>query len=356
MHLKLGFSTNAFDLHLTVHEWVNDGLMAVFFLLVGLEIKREMLVGELSTPQRAALPAFAALGGMLAPAAICAAFVWSNPDYRPGWAIPAATDITFALAALAFAAPGVPRPVRIFFTALAVIDDLGAILIIAFFYTYALVLPMLLAAAGIFALLMALNRLRMTNLLPYLVLGVAMWFCVLESGIHATLAGIALAFAIPIRGNALPGGHVNSPLKRLEHAIQPYVAFGIVPLFALLNAGISFAGVRPDVLASLLPLGIIAGLFVGKQAGIFAFSWIAIRLRIGSLPKGTSWTTLYGISVLGGIGFTMSLFIGGLAFASPELLTQMKIGVLTGSLLSAAAGTVVLRIAARARGEARAPA
>ena len=232
MHLKLGFSTNAFDLHLTVHEWVNDGLMAVFFLLVGLEIKREMLVGELSTPQRAALPAFAALGGMLAPAAVCAAFVWSNPDYRPGWAIPAATDITFALAALAFAAPGVPRPVRIFFTALAVIDDLGAILIIAFFYTYALVLPMLLAAAGIFALLMALNRLRVTNLLPYLVLGVAMWFCVLESGIHATLAGIALAFAIPIRGNALPGGHVNSPLKRLEHAIKPYVAFGIVPLFA----------------------------------------------------------------------------------------------------------------------------
>jgi NhaA family Na+:H+ antiporter len=180
-----------------------------------------------------------------------------------------------------------------------------------------------------------------------------MWFCVLESGIHATLAGIALAFAIPIRGNALPDGHVNSPLKRLEHAIQPYVAFGIVPLFALLNAGISFAGVRPSILASLLPLGIIAGLFLGKQAGIFAFSYLAIKLRIGSLPKGTSWSTLYGISVLGGIGFTMSLFIGGLAFASPELLTQMKIGVLAGSLLSAAAGTAVLRLSAlRARRDA----
>ncbi len=341
-------------MHLTVHEWVNDGLMAVFFLFVGLEIKRELLVGELSSPKRAALPVIAAIGGMLAPAAICAAFVWSNADYRPGWAIPAATDITFALAALSFAAPSVPRAVRIFFTALAVIDDLGAILIIAFFYTYGLVVPMLLAAAGVFALLMLLNRLRVTNLFPYLVLGAVLWFCVFESGVHATLAGIALAFAVPIRGKTLPGGRVNSPLKRLERAIGPVVAFGIVPLFALLNAGISFAGVTPSVFASFLPLGIIAGLFAGKQAGIFAFSWMAIKLRVGSLPKGTSWATLYGISVLGGIGFTMSLFIGGLAFESPWLLTQMKIGVLTGSLLSAAAGTLVLRLANARAGVAKA--
>jgi Na+:H+ antiporter, NhaA family len=338
LHAKIGISGQFLGSHLSLHEWVNDGLMAVFFLLVGMEIKREIVAGELSSVSRAALPAIAAFGGALVPSLICAAFVWNDPVRAPGWAIPAATDIAFALAVLRLVGPSVSTALKVFLTALAVIDDLIAIAIIAIFYTATLVLPALYAAVACFAVLVAMNRLRVKIVWPYLAIGAAMWFCVLESGVHATLAGVALAFAIP-----------TDRLEKLEHALHPYVAFGIVPVFGLFNAGVSFYGITPDVVASALPLGIMAGLFVGKQAGIMAFSWLAVKLRLAPVPQGTTWPMFYGLALLGGIGFTMSLFIGNLAFSdSGALLTETKIGVFGGSILSALAGFVVLRRAERA--------
>ncbi len=325
--------------HFTVEHWVNDGLMAVFFLLVGLEIKREVLIGELSSPRRAILPAIAAVGGMLVPAAICAAFVWNDPQRLAGWAIPAATDISFALAVLTLVGRAIPPSLKVFLTALAVIDDLGAILIIAFFYTDSLHVWALLAAAGALAILVAMNRLRVVAVAPYLVAGIVFWFCFVESGIHATIAGVVLAFTIPVRGRE----DGDSPLKDLEHALMPFVSFLILPLFGLANAGVSIAGISPSVLTGALPLGIACGLFFGKQIGIFAFAWAAIRSGVANLPKETTPAMLYGVALLGGIGFTMSLFIGTLAFDNDALVTEMKLGVFAGSILSALAGYIVLR-------------
>jgi Na+:H+ antiporter, NhaA family len=332
LHLKIGIDTNLYGVRLTAHEWINDGLMAVFFLLVALEIKRELLMGELSTFGRAALPAIAALGGILVPAAICAAFVWHDPIRVRGWAIPAATDIAFALAALTLVGRSVPAGLKVFLTALAVIDDLGAVVIIAVFYTGNLVLPALLGAAACAVLLVALNRGRVTWLAPYVVIGVVMWCCVLESGVHATVAGVVLAFTIPLEA-----------LKKLEHRLNPYVAFAILPVFGLFNAGISFRGLSPSVMLGVLPLGVACGLFFGKQVGIFATSWAAVKAGIAPLPHGVTWRMMYGVALIGGIGFTMSLFIGTLAFQSDAILTETKIGVFAGSIFAAIAGFLVLR-------------
>jgi NhaA family Na+:H+ antiporter len=335
---------------LSVLHWINDALMAVFFLLVGLEIKREMLDGQLSTWPRRVLPGVAALGGMVAPALVYLAFTWSEPNLRSGWAIPAATDIAFALGVLAILGSRVPASLKIFLTALAILDDLGAIIIIAIFYTGELSLTMLGAAALCIAVLVAFNRFGVTALLPYLVLGAVLWFFVLKSGIHATLAGVALALTIPLQPHPKKTRAEDAPLHRLEHALHGWVAFGIIPIFGFANAGVSLSGLTLDALLSPLPLGIALGLFLGKQIGVYGFAWTAMRLGLADVPAGATRAQCYGVALLCGIGFTMSLFIGALAFpGQPELGDATKIGVLMGSVLSALAGWLVLSIAPRER-------
>jgi Na+:H+ antiporter, NhaA family len=330
----------------TVLHWINDGLMAVFFLLVGLEIKREMLDGQLSTWPRRALPGIAAIGGMIAPAAIYVAFNAGSPATLRGWAIPAATDIAFALGVLSLLGPRVPVSLKLFLTALAILDDLGAVAIIAVFYTAGLTPGMIGLAALTLALLAGLNRFGVVRLWPYLLLGIALWYFVLQSGIHATIAGVALALTIPLHPAPGRPDAVDSPLHRLEHGLHPWVAFCIVPIFGFANAGVSFGGLDASTLLGPVPLGIALGLFLGKQLGVFAFAWGAIRAGLADLPANASWTQLYGVALLCGIGFTMSLFIGLLAFpASPDLTDATKVGVLAGSLVSAIAGTVLLRFA-----------
>jgi NhaA family Na+:H+ antiporter len=328
---------------LSVLHWVNDGLMALFFLLVGLEIKREMLDGELSTWERRALPGLTAVAGMVAPAAIYLAFNAGDPLSARGWAIPAATDIAFALGVLALLGKRVPGSLKVFLTALAILDDMGAIAIIAVFYTEQLaVVPLGAAIAGL-ALLYLLNRLKVTHLAPYLAIGALVWFFVLKSGVHATLAGVAVAMTVPLRPAPAAPDNVNSPLHKLEHALQPWVAFAIVPIFGFANAGVSFAGMSASIILAPVPLGIALGLFLGKQLGIAAAAWVAIRAGIAQLPAGATWRQLYGVAILCGIGFTMSLFIGALAFGEGSLLGDaVKIGVLAGSLLSALTGYLLL--------------
>jgi NhaA family Na+:H+ antiporter len=318
--------------------WINDGLMAIFFLLVGLEIKREVLSGELSGWSKATLPLLAALGGMMLPAAVYLAFNWQEAPH--GWAIPAATDIAFALGVLSLLGTRVPAALKVFLLALAIIDDLGAIVIIAFFYSSDLSLLSLLLAAGAIVGLLLLNRFGVRNLTAYLLVALFLWVCVLESGVHATLAGVVAAAFIPANRRA---GETDSPLDALEHRLHPWVAFGIMPLFAFANAGVSLAGVTLDALLQPLPLGIALGLFIGKQTGVFLFCFAAVRLRLASLPEGVSWRQLYGVALLTGIGFTMSLFIGTLAFADPAAGVPVRLGVLMGTLLSALAGYLWLR-------------
>lgn len=327
---------------LSVLHWINDGLMALFFLLVGLEIKRELLDGQLSNARDRMLPAAAAAGGMIVPALVFAAFNAGLPTLR-GWATPTATDIAFALGILALLGRRVPVSLKIFLTALAIIDDLGAVAIIAVFYTADLSMPWLAAAAATLVALRLMNRAAVMRLAPYLLLGALLWFFVLRSGVHATLAGVALAAAIPLRVSPARPDDADSPLHKLEHALQPWVAYAVVPLFGFANAGVSLAGMGPGALAAPLPLGIAAGLFAGKQIGVFAAAWAAIRLRLADRPTGASWVQIYGISLLCGVGFTMSLFIGLLAFPdNPTLQAEVKIGVLAGSGLSAVAGAAVL--------------
>jgi NhaA family Na+:H+ antiporter len=322
---------------------VNDGLMALFFLLVGLEIKREMLAGELSEPAKIALPALAALGGMAAPALIYAACNWGDAVALRGWAIPAATDIAFSLGVLTLLGSRVPVSLKVFLTALAIIDDLGAIVVIALFYTDHLALPMLGGAAVAGAALWGINRAGVRRLMPYLLVGAVLWFFVLKSGVHATLAGVALAFAIPLR---MPARESEAaPLLRLEHALHPWVAFGILPVFALANAGVSFAGMSLSSLMAPIPLGITLGLLLGKAVGIFGCCALLLNITRAPLPEGASWAALLGISLLGGIGFTMSLFIGNLAFppGAADYAAQLRLGVIAGSLLSGIGGYLVLR-------------
>ena len=330
---------------LSVLHWINDGLMAVFFLLVGLEIKREVLDGQLSTWPGRVLPGLAAAGGMAAPAAVFAAFNWGDATTMRGWAIPAATDIAFALGVLALLGSRVPVSLKVFLTALAIIDDLGAVLIIAAFYTTGLSPTDLGGAAVVLAALWGLNRAGVLRLWPYLLLGALLWVLVLRSGVHATLAGVALAFAIPLRGVPGEPGAANAPLHRLEHALHPWVMFGVVPVFGFANAGVSFAGLTTAALVAPLTLGVSAGLLLGKLVGVFGTAALAIRLGVAAMPAGAGWAQLLGVSLLCGIGFTMSLFIGALAFAaSPVLQDEVKVGILAGSLLAGLAGWAVLRL------------
>ncbi|WP_306224057.1 Na+/H+ antiporter NhaA [Bosea beijingensis] len=336
----------SYVLGLSVLHWINDALMAVFFLLVGLEIKREMLDGQLSSWARRALPGFAALGGMIAPALVYVGFNLGSPETLRGWAIPAATDIAFALGVLSLLGSRVPASLKVFLTALAILDDLGAVIIIAIFYTADLSgLHLGLAAATLVALI-ALNRFGVVRLAPYLLLGAALWYFTLKSGVHATLAGVALALTIPLTPSPARPDSAVSPLHRLEHALHPYVAFLIIPIFGFANAGVSFTGLGLATLSQAVPLGIMLGLFLGKQIGVFGFGWLAIRAGLADLPARASWAQFYGIALLCGIGFTMSLFIGLLAFpASEALQDQTKIGVLAGSLLSGICGWLLLRLA-----------
>ncbi len=328
---------------LSILHWINDGLMAVFFLMVGLEIKREVLDGQLSTWPRRILPGFAALGGMAVPAFVFLAFNMGEGGQPKGWAIPAATDIAFALGVMSLLGPRVPMTLRVFLTALAIIDDLGAVIIIALFYTASLNALALGAAAIVLVALIALNRLRIMSLWPYLTLGGALWFFVLQSGVHATLAGVALAFCIPLRASPAKPDDAHSPLHILEHGIAPWVTFLIVPVFGFANAGVSFSGMSLTQLADPVPLGVALGLFVGKQIGVFAFAAAVIRMGFAELPAHASWRQLYGVSVLCGVGFTMSLFIGLLAFeSSPVLQDETKLGVLIGSIASAIVGAILL--------------
>ena len=324
--------------------WINDGLMAIFFFLIGLEIKREVLQGELSSLDKAALPIVAAIGGMVVPALVYLSINMGSPDLLRGWAIPAATDIAFALGILMLLGGRVPVSLKVFLLAIAIIDDLGAIMIIAMFYTSSLSLSALgLAAIGVVGLI-GLNRSGVKTTTPYLLIGVLIWVCVLKSGVHATLAGVVTALLIPIQGRTVDD---QSPLHKLEHDLHPWVAFGILPVFAFGNAGVSLAGIGFADLVAPLPLGIALGLFFGKQIGVFGATVLAVGTGIAKRPKGTSWAQLYGVACLTGVGFTMSLFIGTLAFESDALLDQVRIGVLSGSILSAITGAAILWYACR---------
>jgi NhaA family Na+:H+ antiporter len=332
---------------LSVSHWVNDGLMAVFFLLVGLEIKREMLDGQLSTWPRRVLPGIAAAGGMLVPALVYVAVNRNNAAALSGWAIPTATDIAFALGVLSLLGSRVPASLKVFLTALAIIDDLGAVIIIAIFYTSGLSLAYLGAAFAVIAALVVLNRMRVMTLVPYLVLGVVLWVLVLKSGVHATLAGVALALTIPLERSAGIGHDLDhSPLHRLEHGLHKVVAFVVIPIFGFANAGVSLAGLSASALIEPLTLGVAAGLVVGKLVGVFGSSALAIRLGLADLPANAGWTHMIGISLLCGIGFTMSLFIGLLAFAGDVALQDaVKVGILAGSFVAAILGAAVLLMA-----------
>jgi NhaA family Na+:H+ antiporter len=322
--------------------WINDGLMAIFFLLVGLEVKREVIEGELSTPAQIVLPVAAGLGGMIVPAVIYFIFNRGNAAALNGWAIPTATDIAFALGVLSLLGKRVPVSLKIFLTAVAIADDLGAIVIIALFYTAELSIAMLFLAAVAIAVLIALNLQKVTRIAPYVMVGVILWVFVLKSGVHATLAGVAIAFAVPLKTTDAQG---TAPLHQLEHSLHPWVAFGVLPIFAFANAGVSFAGVTLTALAEPLPLGIAVGLFAGKLVGVFGASAMLIRLGLAKLPEGAGWLQLIGVAALCGVGFTMSLFIGSLAFDGPGYFTPLRLGVIVGSTLSGVAGYLLLRFA-----------
>lgn len=378
---------NLLNLDYSIHHWINDGLMVIFFFIVGLEIKRELLVGELSSLQKASLPIAGALGGMVAPAILYTIFNSGGEGAR-GWGIPMATDIAFVVGIMALLGNRVPLSLKIFILALAIADDIGAVLVIAIFYTAEISTTALLVAGIVILVLIILNKLGTISLIPYTILGVVLWLAFLKSGVHATIAGVLLAFTIPassryntnefsdrvkklIKNFDETGDHwknvlnnserqhdvhaietscekVLTPLQRFEHALHPWVAFFIIPIFALANAGVTLAGL--DILDSLfspVSIGIIAGLFIGKQFGIFVFSFIAVKFKLASLPEGVNWKNLYGAAILAGIGFTMSLFIASLAFTDPVLMDLAKIGILSGSLLSGIAGFMFLKTSSK---------
>ncbi|SNS70292.1 sodium/proton antiporter, NhaA family [Sphingomonas laterariae] len=334
---------------MTVHLWINDALMALFFLLVGLEIKREFVDGHLATWKDRGLPIVAAAGGMIVPAMVYLAVTRDAPGLARGWAIPSATDIAFAIGVLALLGSRAPASLKLFLTTVAIVDDMGAVAIIALAYTASIGGPALLAAGVLWGTMFILNRAGVIKLWPYLLLAIGLWFAVLLSGVHATIAGVLAAIAIPIRITPAAPDAADSPLHRLEHGLHPWVAYAIVPLFGFANAGVSLAGVGLEQLLAPLPAGVALGLVLGKQIGIFASVRIAVALGIGERPAGATWLQVYGVALLCGIGFTMSLFIGGLAFADPQLVDEVKIGVLGGSLVSAFAGYLLLRVAPRYR-------
>jgi NhaA family Na+:H+ antiporter len=332
---------NKFGLKLSVHHWINDALMAIFFFFVTLEIKREFIQGELSNFKKALLPIIAAVGGMVIPALFYIFINYGNSETLNGWAIPSATDIAFSLGILSLLGSRVPISLKIFLTALAIIDDLGAILIIAFFYSGDLSISYLSLILISYIFLLILNKFGVKKFMPYLLVGIFMWFFTYKSGIHATIAGVLLASAIPHRKKDKD----FSLLVKIEHAISPYVAFIIMPLFAFANAGVSLDGLTISSLMLPVPLGILLGLFFGKQLGVMFFSFFAVKLGVAQMPDNSSWLTLYGVSILTGIGFTMSLFVGNLAFIeNTQYIDGVKIGVLAGSLLSTIFGYFILLI------------
>jgi len=341
LHLKITFTVEDVGVSKPLLLWINDGLMAVFFLLVGLELKREVVEGELSRPEQIALPALAAIGGLVVPAAIYWLVNRGNPEGMNGWAVPTATDIAFALAMLSLLGNRVPGSLKVFLTTIAIFDDLAAIVIIALFYSSDLSTASLAAAGAGIAVLFLLNRLGVKSLAAYLIIGIIIWFFVLKSGVHATLAGIAVAAFIPLKG-----GDDHSPSRHLEHILHPWVAFGVLPLFAFANAGLTLAGVGVDDVTGTVSTGIVLGLFAGKQMGVFGMTALVIGLGLAKKPEGASWAMLYGVALLCGIGFTMSLFIGSLAFEHGGFsnIAALKIGVISGSVASAVCGWLVLHL------------
>lgn len=342
LQLPVHFSVGPLEISKPLLLWINDGLMAVFFLLIGLEVKYEIIRGDLSTPAQVALPGIAAIGGMVVPALVYTAFNYNDPLAMQGWAIPAATDIAFAVGILALLGKRVPTSLKTFLLALAIIDDLGAIVIIALFYTYEMSIASMVLGSIFLAILVIMNRMNVAKTGPYLFVGALLWICVLKSGVHATLAGVLLAFTIPLNLRDRKG---RSPLKKLQHQLHSKVNYVILPVFAFANAGIELNLQQLQTLLSPIPLGIMMGLFVGKQVGVFSFSYIAVKAGIAKMPPGANWMQIYGLAILCGIGFTMSLFIGSLAFEElgVEYLTTDRIGILTGSFLSMIAGYYVLR-------------
>jgi len=338
-HTPVGLHVGALVIDKPLILWINEGLMVFFFLLVSLEIKREALEGHLARPALAALPAAAALGGMVLPAAIYAAFTWSDPIALRGWAMPTATDIVFALAALSLCGNGVTDAQRVFLTALAVLDDVGGMVIIAIFYTGALVVPLLVLAGIAAVALLALNWFNVQRPAAFVVVGVTLWLAVLYSGVNATVAGVIVAAAVPLRSR---DGR-ESPLRALERRLYPWVALAVVPLFVFFNAGLRFADLRWNALLTPVGLGVVLALVIGKPLGIVGGAWSATRLGLARLPPSLSWVQVTGIGMLGGIGFTVSLFLTSLAFTDAELARVAKLGILVGSLLSAALGLAVLR-------------
>ncbi len=346
---NLTIKVGNFGLDKDIIHWINDGLMAIFFFLVGLEIKREMMEGALASVKQALLPAIAAVGGMVIPGLVYIYFnmydamgvVDFSNDKIPGWAVPTATDIAFAVGMMTLLGKRVPLALKVFLLALAIFDDLGAILIIAFFYTSNLDVSTLTYAAFFVGILILFNRLNVTRGTWYLIAGVALWFCVLKSGVHATLAGVAIALAIPLE---VPGER-RSLLRQLEHDLHPFVAFFVLPLFAFANAGVSLEGISIDNIFNTITVGIVCALFFGKQVGVFVFTWLSHTLRIARLPEGITWWQIWGVSALAGIGFTMSLFVASLGFKGNELLlNEAKLGILIGSAMSAIIGTYLLYV------------
>lgn len=340
IHAPVVVQIGHFEIAKDAHHWINDGLMAIFFFLVGLELKREALIGELSDIKQILMPALAAVGGMIAPALIYAAFNWDNSANLAGWAVPAATDIAFALGVLSLLGNKVPNALKVFLVSIAIFDDLGAIIIIALFYTHDLSLTALAIAGACLPILYLLNRLNVVRITAYILIGLVMWAALLKSGVHATLAGVLLAFFIPLKNKQDPE---HSPLEELEHDLHGTVAFGILPLFAFANAGISLAGTSIDTLLHPVPLGIGAGLFIGKQIGVMAAVLLCLKLGLAKLPTGTNIRQIYGVSLLCGIGFTMSLFISGLAFGGIPEGFDPRLGIILGSLISGILGYLLLR-------------
>jgi len=344
LHSYLFLGINNIGIKMSLLHWINDALMAVFFFFVTLEIKREFLQGELSNRKQALLPIIAAIGGMLVPALIYVYINFQNGETLNGWAIPSATDIAFSLGVLSLLGSRVPISLKVFLTALAIIDDLGAIIIIAFFYSGDLSIKYLSLLLITFVALIILNKFNIKKFIPYLLLGLILWFFTHESGIHATISGVLLATVIPHRKKEKD----YSLLTKIEHSISPYVAFGIMPLFALANAGVSLSGINFSSLLLPVPLGILLGLFVGKQIGVFLFSIVSIKLKIAQMPNNANWLSFYGVGILTGIGFTMSLFVGNLAFVeNTQYMSGVKIGVLTGSLMSTLFGYFLLLIVSK---------
>ena len=340
IHAPVAIQIGSFAIAKDAHDWINDGLMAVFFFLVGLELKREVLIGELSNVKQIILPAGAALGGMIMPAIVFLLFNYNEPEFWKGWAIPAATDIAFALGILSLLGNRVPNSLKVFLVSIAIFDDIGAILIIALFYTSDLSLGSLAIAGLCLPFLYLLNRRNVTSITPYLLIGVIMWIAVLKSGIHATLAGVVLALFIPLFDRTDPE---HSPLEELEHDLQNTVSYGILPLFAFANAGISLKGAGFAELFHSVPLGIAAGLFIGKQLGVMIMCWLIFKLGISTMPRGMNFKQIYGAALLCGVGFTMSLFIGGLAFAGDTPLFDERLGIIMGSIVSGIAGYLMLK-------------